>query len=106
VITPKAPGELACRRRGRHPPRAAKVGAGTVAAQLLDVIKALAADQLGLRERQQQLATGHPARTDFDRRSAALPGKLPVDQPDKPQRSREPRSPRVQQTEFDAHHQP
>ncbi len=77
------------RRRGRHPPGAPKVGAGTVAAQLLDVVKALAADQLGLRERQQQLATRHPARTDFDRRSAALPGKLPVDQPDKPQRSRE-----------------
>ncbi|CAA9490994.1 MAG: hypothetical protein AVDCRST_MAG67-1374 [uncultured Solirubrobacteraceae bacterium] len=42
MTAPKAPGELTRRRRGRPPPRAAKIRPGLVDAQLLDVIEALA----------------------------------------------------------------
>lgn len=42
VTAPKAPGELACRRRGRHPPRATKTGPRPVSAQIFDVVEALA----------------------------------------------------------------
>ncbi len=89
VTAPKTPGELASRRRRRHPQRGAYPAARTIGTQLLDVVKALAADQLGLGERDNQLATADTALTRLDRRRTTLTRKLAVDQPDQPQAPRE-----------------
>jgi hypothetical protein len=43
VTAAKAPRELACGRRGRHPPRAAQTGSRAVVAQLFNVVKVLGA---------------------------------------------------------------
>ena len=73
------------RRRGslRHRPQGS---AGAVRAQLLDIREALAACELALRQRDQQLAGREAAFAQLDRRRPAHLGELGVQQRHKPQR--------------------
>jgi hypothetical protein len=85
-VTPaEATGQLAGGRRRRHPHRGAQPRAGAVATQLLDVVKALAADQLGLGQRDDQLTARHAPAADLHRRGPTLGRKLAVDQLHQPQ---------------------
>jgi hypothetical protein len=85
----EALGQLQRGRRRRHPGDRAKLRAGRVGAQLLDVVKALAADQLRLRQRHHQLAARDAAAAALDRRGATLGGQLAVEQLDQPRAARQ-----------------
>lgn len=69
------------KRRAQEPP-------GAVGAQVLEVVEALAAGQLGLGHRHHQLAARDPALARLDRRRPALAAELCVDQLDQPQPAR------------------
>jgi hypothetical protein len=86
---PEALGQLQRRRRRRHPRDRAQVRPGRVGAQLLDLVEALAADQLRLRQRDDQLAARHATAAALDRHRAPLAGKLAVDQLDQPRPARQ-----------------
>ena len=61
VTAAKTPGELTGGRRRRHPQRRAQPAPSAVGAQILKVIEALAAGQLGFGHRHHQLAARHAA---------------------------------------------
>lgn len=89
VAAPKSPGQLAGRRGRGHSPRTAQAPASLIGAQIFDVIEALAADQLRLGQREQQLAARDTALADLDRRRPARPSQLTIDQTDQPERADE-----------------
>jgi hypothetical protein len=64
---PKALGQLQRGRRRRHPSDRTQRRAGAVGAQLLDVVEALAADQLRFGQRHNQLAARGAAAAPLDR---------------------------------------
>jgi len=79
---PEALGQLQRGRRRRHRGDRPKRRTRGVGAQLLDVVEALAADQLRLGQRHHQLAARDAAAAAFDRRGTALGRQLAVDQLD------------------------
>ena len=80
--TPEALCKLQRRRRRRHPGNRAQRRRGRVGAQVLDMVKALAADELGLGQRHHELPARDAAAAALDRRRAELAREFGVDQLD------------------------